>query len=218
MSNERFEDPQSGDLSTGEGGELLNGEQEVYSAEPAKPRINQSTLVLIALVALGGGGLYLMHLKSGPKAAAAAEVQQASAAITSFLSDGTKNIGQMRQMLRDTEKVVDLFEKYPANTQVPIEKLRTNPFRVAAPSQAAGEPSDATLQRRREAERQLALAAVQKLQLQSVIHSDSQKACMVNNTMVREGQTVEGFVIERINSNAVIVRKGSYRFELRMQR
>jgi hypothetical protein len=40
---------------------------------------------------------------------------------------------------------------------------------------------------------------------------------MINNTLYLEGQTVEGFLIERITPASVIVRQETYRFELRMQ-
>ena len=61
------------------------------------------------------------------------------------------------------------------------------------------------------------LKAVQELQLQSVMHSDAMQACMIDNTLYREGQQVGGFTVEKINPNAVIVKNGAYRFELRMQ-
>jgi hypothetical protein len=51
-----------------------------------------------------------------------------------------------------------------------------------------------------------------------VMHSDARKSCMINNSLYLEGQQVESFTIERISPNAVVVRNGSYRFELRMQR
>jgi hypothetical protein len=40
----------------------------------------------------------------------------------------------------------------------------------------------------------------------------------VNNHLVQEGMEIEGFVIERINQGAVVVRTGVYRFELRMEK
>ena len=41
---------------------------------------------------------------------------------------------------------------------------------------------------------------------------------MINNAMYQEGQDVEGFTIEQIAPQAVVVRNGLYRFELRMQK
>jgi hypothetical protein len=56
------------------------------------------------------------------------------------------------------------------------------------------------------------------LQLQSIVHSGSRKACMINNTLYAEGQQVDQFTIEKIEASRVIVKSGAYRFELKMQR
>lgn len=192
----------------------------VVSDEPKK--VNKTTLFLLAVVALGGAGLYVMHLKSGPKPAAAQAQQAADAgkAITQFLSGGQTNIKAMEEMLANTEKVVQKFLAYPQVTQIPLSELQTNPFRLAP---ASGEeengsgPSAAELKRREE-ERQAILKAVQALQLQTVLVSADRKSCMINNAMYREGQQVSGFTIESIRTGSVIVRNGQYRFEIKMQR
>ena len=78
--------------------------------------------------------------------------------------------------------------------------------------------SETAAKRRREEERQAVLKAVGALNLQSVIHSGTRKSCMINNTLYTEGQQVDSFVVERISPDAVVVRNGVYRFELRMQK
>jgi hypothetical protein len=47
---------------------------------------------------------------------------------------------------------------------------------------------------------------------------DQRSTCMINNTLFREGQSVEDFFIEKINTNSVIVRSNEFRFELKMQK
>ncbi|MCS7032629.1 MAG: general secretion pathway protein GspB [Phycisphaerae bacterium] len=207
--------------ATGDGDDLnavlADGHSEFISADEHKPPLNRSTLVLILLVVLGGGGLYTMHLRTGPKPAVAGETQEASKTINSFLSGGDGSIRLMEKALRETEQVVKRFLEYPSTTQVPLTELRTNPFRKQSEQPASAPTSDLAAKRRREEERQAILKAVQGLQLQSVMSGGSQRACMINNTLVKEGQTVEGFTLEKIASDAVIVRNGPYRFELRMQ-
>src|SRR2546426_863445 len=104
--------------------EALSEEETEFIAAEKKP-INQSALMLFAIMLVGGAGMYLMHLKAGPK-------------------------------------------------------------------------------------------AVQTLQLQTVVIRANRKACMINNTMYQEGESVESFTIEKISPSAVIVRSGVYRFELKM--
>jgi len=43
-------------------------------------------------------------------------------------------------------------------------------------------------------------------------------ACMINNTIYREGQQIDQLTIEKISPTSVIVRTGAYRFELTLQK
>jgi hypothetical protein len=189
--------------------------------EPQAPS-SRSALLLFGLLVIGGAALWLMYAKGGAKAAEAASAERTATAaqtITTFLSDGEANRKLMEQTLRNTEKVVQQFLNYPSMTQVPLSDLRANPFWHSAPKAASTAAKDEEAERKRqEAERVEILKAVRQLQLQSVMHSDRMRACMIGNTLYQEGQEVSGFTIEKINPNAVIVRNGAYRFELRMQR
>ena len=189
----------------------------VGSAQPR--RINKTSLVLLLVAAVGGAGLYFMHIRTGSKTASAAAIQsqQAGQAITQFLSGGTSNIKAMEDLLKNTEKVVQKFLSYPSVTQIPLTELQTNPFRMTI-AKTERATTDAQDKKRREEERQTAIKGVQALQLQSVMVSSDRKACMINNTLYREAQQINGFTIEAIRPGSVIVRSGSYRFELKMQK
>jgi hypothetical protein len=208
----------AGDLNDALGDGSDDGE---FVITTEKPKANRSTLVLFGLVLAGVGLTYLMFLRSGPKSADAAaneQTQQASQTINSFLNDGNSNIKLMESMLKNTKKVVEQFLNYPNMTQVPLSDLKTNPFRFA-PAKANGETeSEAVTRKRREEERLAMLKAVQGLQLQSVMHGEARKACMINNTLVQEGQLIEGFTVEKINPQGIVVKNGVYRFELKMQK
>jgi hypothetical protein len=192
------------------------GEENFVVTEPRKP-LNRTTLVLFAIVALGTGGLYLMHLRTGPKSAGAApQSVAANQTITQFLSSGNNNLRNMEQMLRNTQKIVQQFLAYPSINQVPLKQLQTNPFRatVAKDGETA---SEADARKRQDDEKAAIKRAVENLQIQSILHG-ARRACMINNTMCVEGQQIDGFTIEKINPSSVVVKNGSYRFELQMQR
>jgi len=206
---------ETNDESTEEPIENSGNEDTNYVAEEKKP-INRSTLVLMLLVAAGGGTMYLMHLKTGPSAAMAAapEAMVAEQRITTFLSDNAQNMKGMETMLRGTQKIVQEFLNYPKMTQVPLKELQTNPFRFMLQKADAG---DATSKRQLEEARETARTAAKALQLQSVFASGSRKACMINGTVCTEGQQVGGCVVEKINGDKVIVRRGVFRFQLAMK-
>ncbi|HZL37354.1 MAG TPA: hypothetical protein VFC78_18695 [Tepidisphaeraceae bacterium] len=182
---------------------------------------NKGTLSALGLVLAIGGALCFWYFRHGPQTAVAASPDAAaSTTINAFLSGDAGNVKLMDQTLRETDKVVQEFRGYPGKTQVPVGDLKTNPFRLGEPVAkvvvAPPDPDEGALLRRREEERAAARKAVQSLQLQSVLRGGTRKACMINNTLYKEGDEAEGFTVEQIGPSLVVVRKGVYRFELRM--
>jgi hypothetical protein len=195
---------------------------EMAFVAPSESGKRSTALILVGLVMLGAGTIYFMRMKAGPATAAAAtpEASTAQSTINEFLSDGGKNLKLMRDLLRNTEKVVQQFLNYPSTTQIGLDDLKTNPFRFAPPKK-----DDDEVARKKKEEEQARLqkektaiaAAVGQLKLQSII-SGSRPTCMIGNQVYAEGQEVDGFTIEKIRPNGVVVKKATYRFELRMQK
>jgi hypothetical protein len=200
------------------GSVLAEGDGTFVVASGKKP-VSRGSLLMFGLLVAGMGAMYLLYLHSGPKAASAsvaAQAQAADATIHGFLNSSASSHKMMEQSLKNTEKFVRQFLNYPSAQQVPLSQLASNPFRQGpVPGSAAGAQA---AEKRRENERVALLKSVQALRLQSVLHGDSASACLIDNTLYREGQTVGDFTIEKINPNAVIVKNGAYRFELRMQK
>jgi hypothetical protein len=226
MSTEFSNDQSSGDGSGGDAGADLasqlggGGEGEFVVTEEKKSN-TQGLIFLAVLVVVGVGGTYFMYTRQGPATAAAAtpEAKKAEKTINTFLTSGPDGIKMMQTMLKDTEKVVQQFLEYPSVTQIPLANLHTNPFRASTAAGASGAPlTEDAAARKREEEKQAALKASDGLKLQSIIYSGSRKACMINNTMFQEGQQVEQFTVEKIEKDRVIIKTGSFRFELRSKR
>jgi uncharacterized protein HemX len=195
----------------------------VAGEEPAKPR-NNGLLVLITLLAAGAGVVYFMHLRAGPKtAAASAEASSANATISQFLNNGEKNMRDMRELLKNTEKFVQQFKNDPSATQVKLEELKTDPFRFSKQEAADHSAEElAKLAREREkqklVEKETIVKAAQQLQIQSILTSGRIRTCMINNAMYTEGQTVNLFKIEKINPDGVLLTRGGYRLQLKINR
>lgn len=201
--------------------EELSESSDFVVAAPKKAALNRTTLIVLGILALAGGVVWTMYQRAGgPKQAAAAQAEsnRAKKTINAFLDGGSSNIHNMEKMLRSTEKVVQQFLAYPSMTQVPLSDLHTNPFRMKTQRPLDPSADNIVERRRREEERVAMLKAVQSLHLQSIMYSDARKACMINDRMYREGQTVDAFAIERITATSVIVKSSVYRFELKMQR
>lgn len=202
------------DLSSTLGG---GGETEFVVSSDEKKPMNQQLIYLLLLVLVGGGVTYYMYKRQGPATAAAAtpEAAKAKKTINSFLSqpDGIK---AMKEMLKNTEKIVEKFNDYPSTKQVPLNDLQTNPFRstkVAQKAPTANPNADAEAAKRKlEAEHEAATKAFQALNLQMVI---AHKACMINGTSYREGQQVDQFTVESIERDRVQLKSGPFEFTLK---
>ena len=199
--------------------ESFDPDQAVDSAfmvPKEKQPLSKGTVAMFVILAIAGAGTYLMYLRTGPQSASAATDPKAQQVIKQFMNDRNKNPAALQKMLEYTESVMKQLRNYSSVSHVP---LSSNPFKMAAESGQKPTAGDDTREKKlREEERAAVAKAVAGLQLQSVMHSDKNKSCMINNTLYREGQQIDSFTIEKISPNTVIVRSGVYRFQLSMQR
>jgi hypothetical protein len=193
---------------------LTEGDTSFVSTEK-KHQLSTGTLVVGGLIAAAAAMTYFMHLRTGPaKASANPATASADATITQFLSNDSQNAEKMRQLLKDTEKAVQQFQQQPTKTQVPLEELKTNPFRTEFGAAKNEEAEKAAEQKRKDELR----TAAASLKVQTIMSGGKRKAAMINGTLKAEGEEVNGFEIEKISSDSVIVRKDGSRFALKMQK
>lgn len=197
-----------------------DGSSAFMSGEEKKPA-NKGALALVGLLLVGGGGYF--YMKQSPKTAVAANADDTR--ITEFLNKGEQHVQMMKQMLNNSDKVVQRFRSYPSETQIPLAALKNNPFRLKPPgeNEPVVRPPDPGRDREeieKEERRAAATDAAKKLRLQSIFSSGSTKACLMNGKLYRMGQDVDGFKIEDIDPKHVIVSMfdGEFKFQLVIQR
>jgi hypothetical protein len=219
------------DQNDSAGDELAGVLSPMSDEAKAAAKTKRNNVILAALVLVGVGvGVKQFVMGGSPSPAAAATVAAPGSgglpvglgktgkpsAVEQFLAGGAGDMQAARDLMRHTEQVVQTFKTYPSVNQVPLDNLKVNPFQEHAG--VKGAESDEEAKARKAQERAEAMAAAQQLQLQSVLHSKVAPACLMNNTLLRERQAVNGFVVERINPKSVIVHRGIYRFEVRLLR
>ncbi len=97
--------------------------------------------------------------------------------------------------------------------QVPLGKLRGDPFTFGgseSPIQDAGKNADDSA----DADRIKVLAALEKIQVQSIVGGEH-PSCLIDNRLYAEGEQIACFTIERIGADGVVLRDGAYRFQLK---
>ncbi len=216
-NNEQFQEQDQDSSAAQDLGAALNEGSDpgfVVSSDARKRKLSPGTMAVGGVLLCCAAVTYFMYLKNGPKAASAATpgTAQASTTINEFLSSDTENVARMKSMLQDTEKAVQQMQSQPAKTQVPLDDLKTNPFRQVTTKVSEHAEEDAAKKRRDEM-----LKSVGTLHVQSIM-SGTRKAAMINGKMYQEGQQVDRFTVERIQPGSVIVRCEKSRFELKMQK
>jgi flagellar basal body-associated protein FliL len=218
-------DPKSENVESTESNLIpgLNGvspEDDYSTTEEEAP--NRAPLILLMVILLiGGGGLFFMHAKSKPNAANAnTEAADAGKTINAFLSDGGKSLGKVRELMKNTETMVENFSSHEAE-QVKLEELKTNPFEVKKAKVAVAANDDAAAKARAAAiEREKAEITKQaeKLQLQSILYGAGRSTCMISGQAYEVGDKIEGgFRLEAIEKTCVILKKSDYSFKLTMK-
>jgi hypothetical protein len=199
----------------GDGGGSSEGDyNESKAAGPAK-----GLMLLALLLAVGGGGVYLMSLRAGPATASAAtslmptDANKAQAAVKQFLAEPNKRGLTLAQLLANTQTVIERFTGYPKQNQVPLAELPGNPFKLAVAG-GGGSVDEEEAKKRIEATRMAIAKEAGSLQLQSIIVGSEKPQVIINGESLSPGSHVNGFSVVSIERGKVVVEKAGMRFAL----
>lgn len=182
------------------------GEAQEYLTVAANSRnLRRSTILVAILVAIGLAGLGYMIRKSQPQAASGQPAQEEENKIEVAISRLT---GVSSEMVSRMDEIVSKFYEFSDVFQVGVGELVKNPFEVgmfmgAIKEEGAAQQNDAVkaaLIRREHLKKR-----ADTLQLLSVMRSDDDDACMINDRILHQGDTIEGFTITRIEGDSVLL-------------
>lgn len=193
-----------GDTPGNEAGVPGKDEAQEYLTTTANSRnLRNSTIVVAVLVAIGLIGLGYMIRKSQPQAASARPSKDEESKIEAAISRLT---GVSSEMVSRMDEIVSKFYEFSDVFQVDVTELAKNPFEVEVSMAAIkDEVSTSQSQQAKDAliRREMLKKQAKNLALLSVMRSDDGNACMINDRILRKGDSIEGFVITRIAGNAV---------------
>ena len=183
-----------------------SGNQEYLTVAEHGKRTRRSTVVLAVLFITGLCCLWFMIKKSTPQAASAAvddaEEVKLESAITRLTGVKTEVFGRMDQ-------IVNKFYEFSDVLQVQVGELVKNPFRLELFLDGVKEDTEA-----QSAAPEIDVESLWKqhikqkaegLELSSIMQSDSDRGncCMVGNSILYEGDSVEGFKVTKIGDDFV---------------
>ena len=179
------------------------GAQEYLTVATNSKSLRKSTILVAVLVAIGLVCLWLMIRKSQPQAVSAeqsdGEQVKMEAAIDRLTGVGSEMASKMDQ-------IVSKFYEFSNVFQVQVNELSKNPFETEGFMKDLkddvavidnGEAQAALLRRKRMQQ------SAASLQLLSVMQSGQANSCMINDQILRQDDTIEGFTITRIGADFV---------------
>jgi hypothetical protein len=201
------ESPSAGPEPAGAGQPSPDEGQEFLTVSASKKNVQKSTILVAILVAIGLASLGFMIKKNRPQAALG---QPSKDEQTQMAATITRITGISSEMLSRMDQIVKKFYEFSDVFQVGVNELSKNPFQVEAYAatlkdqpQAVDEPDDAaraSLIRRQQLKNKAA-----SLKLVSIMRSGQESVCMINDELLRRGDSIGGFIIVNIGSESVLL-------------
>ena len=186
-------------------GNMAAGEeaQEYLTTAANSKNLRNSTIVVAILVAIGLAGLGYMIRKSQPQTASAQPTAEEENKIEAAI---TRLTGVSSEMVSRMDEIVSKFYEFSDVFQVGVTDLAKNPFEVEAFMGAIKDegPSEHDLKARAAlVRREMLKKQAANLTLLSVMRSEDGNACMINDRILRQGESIGGFVVTEIAANSV---------------
>lgn len=188
----------------------LSKKEDYLTVSGHGKKLKQSTYFLAALFVIGGLCLWLMIKKATPAAAAskpAAEQAQIDTVIAQLNGMQTEIGSQMKTMTGRIHTVSEVG-------QVGVSELQKNPFVQETAVSDSGIPD--TLAQKQILEAKLRHKAA-GMELFSITASGGSSVCMINDTVLRVGDSINGFTVKEITSTTVNLEESDIQIQLKMQ-
>lgn len=178
--------------------------QEFLTVAANSKNLRRSTILVAILVTAGLACLGLMIRRSQPQAASAKQSQDEEKNIEAAI---VRLTGVNSEVNNGMDAVVKKFYEVSDVFQVKVNELTKDPFQSeGATARGPREEipvgidpqAQAELLRRRQFQQQAAT-----LKLLSVMRSENGHCCMINDQILRQGDTIENFTVKQINGSSV---------------
>jgi preprotein translocase subunit SecG len=174
-------------------GENSDNSQEYLTVANRQGQLRQSTYLLIVLFVIGVFCLFFMIKKSSPSTASAKHPSAEKIEQTQIEAAIAKITGIRSQVFSSLEKIVKKFYEFADFEQVDVDELAKNPFRQ----------EDLLTDIRADNERLEPVVAQSELELLTIMVDEKGICCMINDTLLREGDTINGLTVEEITDKTV---------------
>ncbi len=175
----------------------------------------KKVLALAVLLTVGAGVVAYQFLGgSGPQEAAAVSAAALAPGVLpvnatdvervlEHLDAGSQNEAEEGLSVDRVEVIVNTFDTYVQTRQVPLEGLRVNPFAVLRNESQQDAQAQADEEAEAEARRSRIVAAARALKVGSILIAGDERKAIVGGKLCQAGDTIEGFLVEAIDTDCV---------------
>ena len=186
-------------------------ESEYIQPVSQDKNLRKTTMMFATFFVIGLVGLWLMITKSSPGTASAKINSEEDALITQAIADFT---GTSPESETKMKTVVTKFYEISDIHQVPIGDLVKNPFEqdLYEDNTAGSGALDTELLNTQELTRR-----AEKFELLSIMKSEQETCCVIDDSLLYEGDTIQGFIVAKIDSDVVELKSAGMSIFLRME-
>lgn len=173
--------------------------------------VKQTTIMLMVLFTIGALCLWFMIKKTTPAQAEAAtnteelQIEMAIAQLTGIKTEMNDSMSQ----------IVEKFHQLSEVEQIAVSELKKNPFKRDTGLDSLQDAAMADSKRKLILRKQTEEKAKQ-LKLWSIMASDKGGCCMINNSILYVGDTVDGFTVTAVKKQEVELESNGIQLILRM--
>jgi len=188
-------------------------ESEYLTVATQTKRVRKSTTLLAVLFIIGLLCLWFMIKKSTPKAASAGSVETEETLIVTAMNRLT---GVKSKIFSRMDEIVKKFYEFSDVPQVEVNELAKNPFEI--------ETFSANLRKKPVAEeidtknlwQQQIRYKSKGMQLLSIMQSNQDNCCMIDDRILYEGDSIKGFKVLQIGDSYVKLESDGVQITLKL--
>lgn len=192
-------------------------EQEYLTVANRDKNVRKSTTLLTVLFVVGILCLWFMIKKSVPQASPAAAAGAEEKQIETAISHIT---GVRSEMFDRMDEIVSKFYEFSNVQQIKLNELAKNPFKRETSLGNIGvldnknrdSATDAEQLRQQQIRQQM-----ENMQLFSIMKSDNKNCCMINDSIVYEGDSIGSFKVIQIGDGFVKLESEGVELILKLQ-
>jgi len=175
-------------------------ESEYLTVATQKKRVRKSTTLLAVLFIIGLLCLWFMIKKSTPKAASAGSAETEETLIETAINRLT---GVKSKIFSRMDEIVKKFYEFSDVPQVKVNELAKNPFEVETfLANLREKPGAEGIDAKKLWQQQIRYKS-QGMQLLSIMQSNGRNCCMIDDKLLYEGDSIDGFKVLQISDSEV---------------